>query len=86
MVGHGHVISIMLPRTSVALYVSQLAVLRSRSAHVCLDPAFPDDQVQFILADSGAQVLVTNAEGAERARRIGFRGAVIRTDGPIPRM
>ncbi|WP_112261325.1 non-ribosomal peptide synthetase [Lentzea terrae] len=86
MVGHGHVISIMLPRTSVALYVSQLAVLRSRSAHVCLDPAFPDDQVQFILADSGAQVLVTNAEGAERARRIGFRGAVIRTDGPIPRV
>ncbi|MGW4208963.1 amino acid adenylation domain-containing protein [Lentzea sp. NPDC004789] len=86
MVGHGRVISIMLPRTSVALYVTQLAVLRSKSAHVCLDPAFPDDQVRHILTDSGAQVLVTNAEGAERAARVGYRGAVIRVDSPMARV
>ncbi|MEV6238315.1 amino acid adenylation domain-containing protein [Lentzea sp. NPDC051838] len=82
MVGPGHVVSIMLPRTSVALYVSQLAVLRARSAHVCLDPGFPDDQVEFILADSGAPVLITDADGAERVARIGYDGAVVRIDGP----
>ncbi|WP_158102997.1 AMP-binding protein, partial [Lentzea kentuckyensis] len=84
--GRGRVISIMLPRTSVALYATQLAVLRAKSAHVCLDPAFPDDQVRYILEDSGAQVLVTNAEGAERAARIGYRGAVIRTDSPAAKV
>lgn len=84
--GPRRVISIMLPRTSVALYATQLAVLRARSAHVCLDPAFPDDQVRYILEDSGAQVLVTNAEGAERATRIGYRGAVVRIDSPAAKV
>jgi PucR family transcriptional regulator, purine catabolism regulatory protein len=58
----------------------------------CPEPA----TAQVVLAERAAgvialallahKVLVTNAEGAERARRIGFRGAVIRTDGPIPRV
>ncbi|HEX8866923.1 MAG TPA: amino acid adenylation domain-containing protein, partial [Lentzea sp.] len=80
--GRGHIISIMLPRTSVLLYAAQLGVLRSGCAHVCLDPAFPDDQVRHILADSGAPVLVTDAQGAERAARTGYRGAVVRLDDP----
>ncbi|MCP2244020.1 non-ribosomal peptide synthetase [Lentzea aerocolonigenes] len=82
VVGRGRVISIMLPRTSVVLYATQLAVLRSGSAYVCLDPAFPDDQVSHILTDSGAQMLVTDEQGAERAERVGYQGAVVRVDSP----
>jgi non-ribosomal peptide synthetase-like protein len=82
-VGRDRIISIMLPRTSDALYAAQLAVLKSGSAHVCVDPAFPDDQVSHILGDSGAMVLVTDAQGAERAERIGYAGNVIRVDGPM---
>ncbi len=86
LVGRGRIIALLLPRTSDALYATQLAVLKAGSAHVCMDPSFPDDQVKHILKDAGARVLVTDAAGAERARRIGYPGAVVQVDAPIAAM
>ncbi|MBP2328386.1 non-ribosomal peptide synthetase-like protein [Kibdelosporangium banguiense] len=83
ILGRGRVISILLPRTSDSLYAAQLAVLKSGSAHVCVDPSFPDDQLTHILSDSGARVLVTDALGAKRATRIGYQGTIVRVDGPL---
>lgn len=82
-VGRGAVAAIMLGRTTPRLYVAQLAVLRSAAAYVCVDPAFPDDQVTHILSDSKARALLTDAAGADRAARIGYPGPIIRVDLPL---
>jgi non-ribosomal peptide synthetase component F len=49
-----------------------LAILSSGAAHVCIDPAFPDDQIQEILADSGALALMTDSNGVARAEQSQF--------------
>ena len=82
-VGRGAVAAIMLGRTTPRLYVAQLAVLRAAAAYVCVDPAFPDDQVTHILSDSKARALLTDAPGAERAAQIGYPGPIIRVDLPL---
>ena len=66
------VIAILLPRDSEYVYSSQLAILSSGAAHVCIDPAFPDDQIQEILADSGALALMTDSNGVARAEQSQF--------------
>lgn len=83
-VAGARVAAILLPRTSDAIYLGQLAVLKSGLAYVCVDPAFPDQQISEILRDSNAGALLTDAEGAARARSIGFAGPVFRMDKPIP--
>ena len=82
-VGRGAVAAIMLGRTTPRLYVAQLAVLTAAAAYVCVDPAFPDDQVTHILSDSRARALLTDAAGAERAAGIGYPGPIIRVDLPL---
>jgi non-ribosomal peptide synthetase-like protein len=62
------VVAIMLPRDSDLLYAAQLAVLKAGAAHMCIDPAFPDDRVNALLADSDAAVLLTDASGLRRTR------------------
>src|SRR5207247_8621317 len=66
------VVAILLARRSEHLYSSQLAVLKAGAAYACIDPAFPDEQVNDILADAEAVVLLTDAEGLARAERFNF--------------
>jgi non-ribosomal peptide synthetase-like protein len=80
----GRIIAILAPRTTADLYAAQLAVLKAGAAFVCVDPTFPDEQVAYILRDSGAAVLLTNEEGRGRAERTAYKGAVIRLDRPLP--
>jgi amino acid adenylation domain-containing protein len=44
---------------SVQLPVAVLAVLKAGGAYVPLDPGYPRDRLEYMLADSGARVLVT---------------------------
>lgn len=76
----GEIVAVLLPRTTAALYIAQLAVLRAGAAFVCVDPGFPDSQVGHILADTAAVALLTDDAGAGRAARIGYAGRVIRVD------
>jgi non-ribosomal peptide synthetase component F len=46
---------------SAGMVVAMLAVLRAGAAYLPLDPAYPADRLAYMLADSGARVLVTQA-------------------------
>ncbi len=65
------VVAILLPRDSHLLYVAELAVLDSGVAYTGIDPAFPDGRMQFIVEDSGAVALLTDAAGRRRAAAAG---------------
>ena len=58
-------VGICLPRTP-ELVVAVLAVHAAGAAYVPLDPAYPDDRVSYMLADSGAPLVITDLANAHR--------------------
>jgi amino acid adenylation domain-containing protein len=66
------VVAILLPRHAAELYVAQLAILKAGAAYTCLERPFPDAHAAFLLEDSRAVALLTDAEGAARARAARF--------------
>jgi amino acid adenylation domain-containing protein len=64
-VGPGEIVGIHLDR-SFSLIVAILAVLKAGGAYLPLDLACPDDRLNFMLEDSGARVLLTEAGLASR--------------------
>ncbi|KAB1935947.1 amino acid adenylation domain-containing protein [Micromonospora sp. ALFpr18c] len=58
-------VGVCLPRTP-DLVVALLAVLRAGAAYVPLDPAYPPARVAFMTADSGARLVLTHADLADR--------------------
>ncbi|MER6178841.1 amino acid adenylation domain-containing protein, partial [Streptosporangium sp. NPDC001681] len=63
--GPGSRVAVCLER-SANLVVALLAVLKSGAAYVPIDPSYPEERVRFMLADSGAPVLVTSRSLADR--------------------
>ena len=59
-VGTGDVVGVWLER-SLDMVVAVLAVLKSGGAFVPLDPAFPPDRLAFMVADSGARLVLTDS-------------------------
>ncbi|GGN88982.1 non-ribosomal peptide synthetase [Nocardia rhizosphaerihabitans] len=53
-------VALMLPRSG-QLVVAMLAVLKTGAAYVPLDPAYPQDRIAFMLADSGARWVITDS-------------------------
>ena len=74
-------VGILLDRSADAV-AAMLAVMRAGGAYVPLDPSFPLDRLAFMLGDSGAAVLVSDAAGAALGYEAGCR--VLRTDQPLP--
>lgn len=71
---HGEcVVAILLPRHSPDLFAAQLAVSMAGAAYTCVDPTFPDAHARFLLEDSRAIALLTDALGVRRARAAQFR-------------
>jgi amino acid adenylation domain-containing protein len=60
------------------LPVALLAILKAGGAYVPLDPGYPLDRLAFMLEDSGARVLLTQA--SLRDRLPGFAGDVLELD------
>jgi len=69
-VGADGFIGIHLRRTP-ALPCSILAVLKSGAAYLPLDPNYPADRLQYLLQDTGASTIVTEAVHADRFRDAG---------------
>ncbi len=76
-VGRGSAVGLLLPRSADA-YAAILAILKAGAAYVPIDPEYPQERATFILENSRAAALVTNAELASRAPEFG--GEVIRVD------
>ena len=64
-VGVGDAVAICLPR-SFDQVVAQLAALRAGAAFVPMDPALPEERIQYILRDSAAKVFVAPASLSQR--------------------
>ncbi|MFD3654034.1 amino acid adenylation domain-containing protein [Streptomyces sp. NPDC058620] len=47
-----------------------LAVWKAGAAYVPIDPGYPDDRIAFMLQDTGARLVVTNAAHGERLRAL----------------
>ena len=59
----GDIVAVRMPRTA-DLIAALLAVLKAGAAYLPIDPAYPADRLDFMLADSGARVVVTEADFA----------------------
>jgi amino acid adenylation domain-containing protein len=64
-VRRGEPVALCLPR-SIELIVGALGVLAAGGCYVAVDPDYPDDRLEFMLADSGAQVVVAKADVGKR--------------------
>jgi amino acid adenylation domain-containing protein len=80
-VGPESVVGVCLPRTP-ELIAALIGVLLSGGACLPLDPAYPADRLAFMLADSGARVVVTQESLA--ALFAEFGGDVLAVDGAVP--
>jgi nonribosomal peptide synthetase DhbF len=57
-VGRGAKVGVCMPRSALLL-ISLVAVQKSGAAYLPLDPEFPTERLAYMLADSGASVLLT---------------------------
>ncbi|MGB3965972.1 MAG: AMP-binding protein, partial [Planctomycetota bacterium] len=65
-------VAVLVARTTPWLYAAQLGVLQAGSAHVCLDPAFPDAHLAHVLRNANVVAIVADAAGASRVARFGL--------------
>ena len=64
-VGCGARVGLLLPR-SPELYIAILGILKAGGAYIPLDPEYPVDRIEYILADCAVQTIVTTADLASK--------------------
>ncbi|MFG2987563.1 AMP-binding protein, partial [Streptomyces sp. NPDC048258] len=78
-VGAGSRVGVCLPR-GVEPVVALLAVLKAGAAAVPLDPEYPVDRLEFMVADAGLSAVLVDASTTEVMRRAGAPGLLTVTD------
>jgi amino acid adenylation domain-containing protein len=76
----GDLVGLCLDR-SASLVVAALAIFKAGGAYVAIDPKYPDERVSWMLEDSNAAAVVTDAGTAARLRTSGDRSRVVVADG-----
>ncbi|MCX4545367.1 non-ribosomal peptide synthetase [Streptomyces sp. NBC_01565] len=77
------VVAVAVPR-SAAEVVALLGVLEAGAVYLPVDPGLPQERVRYMLADSGARILVAAAEaGALPAGADGLRTVRLDADGKV---
>src|SRR4029079_752529 len=75
-------VALSLPRSPDGI-VGLLAILKAGGVHLPLDPAYPRDRRAWVLADSGARVLVTRDDLRHDLPTVpGMRVVCLDGDGP----
>jgi amino acid adenylation domain-containing protein len=55
----GNLVGLCLPRSS-SLVIAALGIFRAGAAYVAIDPAYPDDRLEWLLSDSATAVTITD--------------------------
>ncbi|GAC1613058.1 MAG: non-ribosomal peptide synthetase [Novosphingobium sp.] len=66
------IVTLLLSRGTVWLWIAQLAVQRAGAAYTCLDPAFPDARKREVIEDAASPLVLSDAAGAAQLRSIGL--------------
>ncbi len=59
--GNNEVIGMLMDRSD-NLIISQLAILKSGSGYLPIDPAYPEERINYIIEDSGINVILTETK------------------------
>ncbi|UHA73609.1 non-ribosomal peptide synthetase [Paenibacillus sp. 481] len=70
-----HLVGLMTER-SIDMIVGMLAILKAGGAYVPIDPAYPEDRIRYLIADSGIKLLLTQQHILDRAATL-FTGKVV---------
>ncbi|HEY0605462.1 MAG TPA: amino acid adenylation domain-containing protein [Herpetosiphonaceae bacterium] len=71
--GPGQFVGVMMER-SLDLLVGLLGVLKAGAAYLPLDPSYPPDRLNFIVADARPQVLLTDDAHAAQCQQLEWQG------------
>jgi len=75
-VGEGSIIGLLVDR-SLEMITGILGILKSGAAYLPLDPDYPEARIEYMLKDSGACILLTKRETADKVK---FHGKVVYFD------
>ncbi|TKB99644.1 non-ribosomal peptide synthetase [Pedobacter cryotolerans] len=64
-VGSGDIVALSTDR-SIHMVVMLLGILKAGAAYLPLDPSYPKDRIEFMLADAGAKLLLLNKKYAHQ--------------------
>ncbi len=62
--GPGAIVAVKMPR-SVEVVTGILAVLKAGAAYLPIDPDYPEERINYMLADSGARILSGETSGSD---------------------
>ncbi|WP_375541018.1 amino acid adenylation domain-containing protein [Paenibacillus tyrfis] len=83
-VGQGALVGICTER-SLEMVIAILGVLKAGAGYIALDPVYPEEQLNFILGDSSAAVVIAQEATQECVRRLEGVQVLYIDAGPEPR-
>ncbi|MFE0846800.1 non-ribosomal peptide synthetase [Streptomyces rochei] len=85
--GPGALVAVVVP-PSLEQVVALVATVSAGAAYLPLDPAYPDDRLEYVLADAAPRVVLVEAEQHDRLTRLLSRAGVrarVLVQGDAPR-